>query len=71
MSRKVWIAILSVGLLLFVLLDVVVLIDALNSNEKFRMFGFLSGLLAASLLVYRALRRRIDQKPGKPAADKV
>ncbi len=66
MARRVWIAILGFGLLLFVLLDVTVLYEALNSARKVRDFGFFSGLVFVTWQVYLALKRRIDERPDRP-----
>jgi hypothetical protein len=63
MTRKIWIAILGFGLVLFILLDAAMLWYAVASYK--RAFGALPVLIFATWQVYVALKRRIDSKPKK------
>ena len=63
MARKVWVAILGFGLLLFVLVDVALAWSAATHYFKNAVWGLLV-FLFLTWDVYIALRKRIDSKPG-------
>jgi ABC-type uncharacterized transport system permease subunit len=63
MARRIWIATLGFGLVLFLLLDAAMLWYAVASNK--RGFGALVVLIFGTWQVYLALRKRIDSEPTK------
>jgi hypothetical protein len=67
MARRIWIAILGFGLVLFILLDAAMLWYAMASNK--RGFGALAVLIFSTWQVYLAMRKRIDSEPKKGKID--
>lgn len=71
MSRKIWIAVLGFGFVLFLLLDLVMLWYAMTHAARRNTYGAVLILLFGSWQVYLALRRRIDSKEVKSKRKKA